>query len=413
VNYASHQSDSADATRGSTDASLLSDIHIGDSNPDGHNNQLVQLRVTGGMQLGASMLLQVGQTYLLGPTLEHHIVVRDTGRSGLQLILGLDGLSVVHADELVRSQSGTQFTYGETIELGDSSIVLEPYVANSLEKNSVANSVLSGVSDRAANSLNGGVETGVSGVSIECSRWLAHTKTTGRFGPAAKRLLRVGGLSAIGFALLGAVLSNTEQESTTQTTSAVTLESRLFHANLSELAVEHINGNIVLSGYVATRDQAIQVSDFVARQPENLINRVRVDEEIKDHIKDVFRINGVTGSVDSLGQGMFVAQTNLASSEKIKQLQALIEKDVPSALSFKVVNVPPKPKPPASEQRAPKLDAGKRVVLVNSDHPAYVVTQDQSRYFIGSTLPGGYRISAISNGRVTVEKQGVKTELRF
>jgi len=340
VNYASHQSDSADATRGSTDASLLSDIHIGDSNPDGHNNQLVQLRVTGGMQLGASMLLQVGQTYLLGPTLEHHIVVRDTGRSGLQLVLGLDGLSVVYADELVRSQSGTQFTYGETIELGGSSIVLVPYVANCLEKNNVANSVLSGVSDRAANSLNGGVER------------LAHTKTTGRFGPAAKRLLRVGGLSAIGFALLGAVLSNTEQESTTQTTSAVTLESRLFHANLSELAVEHINGNIVLSGYVATRDQAIQVSDFVARQPENLINRVRVDEEIKDHIKDVFRINGVTGSVDSLGQGMFVAQTNLASSEKIKQLQALIEKDVPSALSFKVVNVPPKPKPPASSNTA-------------------------------------------------------------
>ncbi len=351
---------------------------------------MVQLSVVSGLQTGAKMSLNLDQSYSLGATIEHDIVFRHLHTSGVKLVPAINGLRVfirdasdtekacVNGVPVSDTGSGVLVPYGQRLQLGDTTLLFE---YESPRSDDLANRIQSTEPSPRAN--------------------------------FATRLLRVGGLSVIGFVLLGMVSSYNHNSQKSENNNIAALESRLAQANFADLSVNRDDGKIFMVGYVATRDQAMQVANFIAQQPEPIINRVLVDEEIRDHIKDVLRINGVSGSIDSMGQGEFVANTRISSPEKLASLQSLIKKDVPSARSFKLINEPPPQPQPVAKQTSPELDAGKRVVMVNSDSPAYVVTEDHSRYFVGSTLPGGYRISAITNGRVTVEKQGVKTELKF
>jgi type III secretion protein D len=67
----------------------------------------------------------------------------------------------------------------------------------------------------------------------------------------------------------------------------------------------------------------------------------------------------------------------------------------------------PKPMPPVAE------DPGKRIASLVPGDPAYVVTADGSRYFVGSMLPTGHKIVDIGPTSVTLEYDGTKTTLNF
>ena len=43
--------------------------------------------------------------------------------------------------------------------------------------------------------------------------------------------------------------------------------------------------------------------------------------------------------------------------------------------------------------------------------PAYLVTADGARYFIGAMLPTGHRITQIEHNRVTLERDGQRSTL--
>jgi type III secretion protein D len=45
--------------------------------------------------------------------------------------------------------------------------------------------------------------------------------------------------------------------------------------------------------------------------------------------------------------------------------------------------------------------------------PAYIVTADGARYFVGATLPSGHRITAITGQRVSLERAGQATTLNL
>jgi hypothetical protein len=57
--------------------------------------------------------------------------------------------------------------------------------------------------------------------------------------------------------------------------------------------------------------------------------------------------------------------------------------------------------------------AAKRVVSVNEGPPAFLVTADNSVYFVGATLPEGHKIMSIKNGAVTLERDGEQIVMTF
>jgi len=58
-------------------------------------------------------------------------------------------------------------------------------------------------------------------------------------------------------------------------------------------------------------------------------------------------------------------------------------------------------------------DPGKRISSLVTSEPAYLVTADGSRYFIGALLPSGHRVTRIGAGSVTLEIHGQQTSLNF
>ena len=53
------------------------------------------------------------------------------------------------------------------------------------------------------------------------------------------------------------------------------------------------------------------------------------------------------------------------------------------------------------------------IASVVPGNPAYLVTADGARYFVGAMLPTGHRITAISGQRVWLERNGEKTALNL
>jgi type III secretion protein D len=58
-------------------------------------------------------------------------------------------------------------------------------------------------------------------------------------------------------------------------------------------------------------------------------------------------------------------------------------------------------------------DPGKRIASLVQGDPAYVVTADGARYFVGSMLPSGHRITAVDTQSVTLERDGRQSTLNF
>ena len=94
----------------------------------------------------------------------------------------------------------------------------------------------------------------------------------------------------------------------------------------------------------------------------------------------------------------------------LDRIEKLVLADVPGITEVNINNTPPveKIKPTTVE-----IDPGKRVAMVVFDEPAHIVTEDQSRYFVGALLPNGRRIVEIKDGMVTVEFEGKLSKMEF
>ena len=58
-------------------------------------------------------------------------------------------------------------------------------------------------------------------------------------------------------------------------------------------------------------------------------------------------------------------------------------------------------------------DPNKRIASLVPGEPAYVVTVDGARYFIGAMLPSGWRLAQVARQSVTLERDGRQTTLQF
>jgi type III secretion protein D len=88
-----------------------------------------------------------------------------------------------------------------------------------------------------------------------------------------------------------------------------------------------------------------------------------------------------------------------------------VRRDVRGLANLKVVNTAP----PAAPPPPPPMpdDPGKRIASVVPGDPAFIVTVDGARYFVGAMLPSGHRITAIAGQRVSLERDGKSSTLNL
>ena len=190
-----------------------------------------------------------------------------------------------------------------------------------------------------------------------------------------------------------------------------TLASVLEEPEFAELSVSTIGDAKTLTGRLQSREQAKRLDVMLNALPEKVENKTHIADQLLAQINEIFRVNDETVKASFTAEGKVLVETRIANPERLEHLRDVVMRDVPELPELVINNQPP---PSALKPgRAPVVEPGKRVALVVSDEPAYVVTQDASRYFVGAILPSGHRIHTIEGGRVSLEMEGLITELKF
>jgi type III secretion protein D len=174
--------------------------------------------------------------------------------------------------------------------------------------------------------------------------------------------------------------------------------------------VRGADGQVMLRGRLST-DAARQKLDawLLDRGVQARVD-VLVDETVAREVAEVFRINGVAVKATAAGAGRVDAEATERDAERLARAEEVVRRDVRGLDQLAVRNTAkplPPPMPPISD------DPGKRIASLITAEPAYIVTADGSRYFVGALLPSGHRVTRINPGSVTLELHGQQTTLNF
>jgi len=169
---------------------------------------------------------------------------------------------------------------------------------------------------------------------------------------------------------------------------------------------------ITLNGRVSRQEQLIEIDRFVSDHQAISRGNIVVEELLENAVHDVFRINGIEAEIEFNANNVLVV-TTAVPDESLEKVKNILATDLPLLKSLEFINTPPPLPLPQEKPAAVREDVGKRVAMVVSGDPAYVLTQDSTRYFVGSILPSGHRVLRIEEGRVTLALNGEETKLQF
>ncbi|NRF67261.1 hypothetical protein HLB44_09725 [Aquincola sp. S2] len=170
------------------------------------------------------------------------------------------------------------------------------------------------------------------------------------------------------------------------------------------------DGKPVLRGRLADAAQRARLEAWLAARQWTPALDLLVDDQIAREIAEVFRVNGIAAQVKPEGAGRFAGEVAERDAERLGRAEDVVRRDVRGLQRLVLRNTAtplPLPTPPVVD------DPNKRIASLVPGDPAYVVTVDGARYFVGALLPSGHRIAQIAAQRVVLERDGRQTNLNF
>ena len=378
------------------------------------------LDVVGGAQRGARVALAADGPTTLGGALERDVVLADPRAAELAMTLrpDADGLTVeVHAEGVSREGEALapgphRLVVGETLTIGDTHLRLVTKEARATAETFV------GVDDDVPWSLGT--------PALEAGEPFATVEERGpRLTPPAMVLL---GVTLFGSVAIGVSYALHRASTDADDASTVAFVEPL-GTRIPRLLAEGGFDDVVyvpgpnvgprLRGHVASRARLLELQRLVRGVSPRPRVDVRVQEEIVQGVEDFYRTRGIEATVESEGAGVVKVVTRVADEERLAGVEAKAMGDVSGLVLLRTRNEPPESAPAEegaekSAARRPFVeDENKRVVAVVSGDPSYVVTADDSRYFVGSALPTGHTIAEIDEDSVVLDREGERTRLEF
>ncbi len=355
----------------------------------------LELVIAGGPQQGARLLLAEGLDVRIGSAFDNDVVLRDPTIPAYAALLHVtsDNCQWHAIDEALDSDvGGLPLTLNEAVSVTNGTSVR------------LGSTVLSVLAE--PDSID------AENISVQ-----GHKKAKTVKKSLARRLR-----SSVLFivvpllALTGVAAASLWQRSaSTEAAAPPSITSLLAASAFRELEVDTTAGTVLVKGFVETQREKLQLAELLKEASQPLQLEITVGEQLARAVEDVYRTNGVDVEVKAIGAATVEVRTSVKDASQLDALEKVLRADLPQVSVLKLINMPPKQNNsiPDSPTRELPIDPGKRVAMVVSTEPAYLLTEDGSRYFVGSLLPGGQQISEIDKGRVLLEQNGQKTELEF
>lgn len=373
-------------TSSQPDIPMTSDVSaavVDDSNAESQHLQSECLEVVCGEQSGVSLDIANKSAFSVGTEFSNDVVLRSHHADTIKLIIE-SHQGIRH----IMLQQG-QARIGDTDLLLEQWYELEPGLTVSFAEVSFL------------------IRGQVSGEQAELE-YAAITPNS-----SAKRSIAVAALVA-GIALLGVLgVQERRASDTDESTPAPTLEQRVADLDLENLEIIYDDADkqaAIVHGRVDGRDDFRRLQQMLNAHMPTVSTDVQIDSDIAEGLHDIYRNHGFEALVDVPGKGHARVETAGVDEQTMITIEEAIQADLPMLVKLDIVNTPPEKSEPDISQ---SMDPEKEVEAVVEGAVSYVLTRDQSRYFIGGILPSGHTIKSIEEGTVLMSRAGELTKLKF
>lgn len=368
------------------------------------------LRVLNGRLAGAERPLHVGKYLRVGHALDNDIVLRGARTLGISLALDL-------ADD----QARLRVISGEIILLGrpvgvDEEAILPPYVPLQIGEFAVA--IGGDVEDRWQEAERIGQSLVAPANKFEVTpperAGLAERMATRLYPvrdhfinrPSSMWLLIALGLMLIGFAAVAPVSDAIRSELYSPRAVKATLSATGFTG--LKVTRDSASQTLIVSGMVTRDKDAARLRKLMADKfPGSLVD-IATPGSLAAAATDILRNNKVDAEATPGRVGALKIISEYLPGDRQVELTALLKRDLPSLNTVEY----------QMDNRRGDRDlqyffnnAGTGLATYVDGAPGYIVTQDQTRWFVGSVVPTGHKILGIGDGRITFERQGLVEEL--
>jgi type III secretion protein D len=183
----------------------------------------------------------------------------------------------------------------------------------------------------------------------------------------------------------------------------------------NSLRVNHTSEGVYsISGFVMTQKERATLEKIVDENYIPAMLDIEIGEQLATEVRELFRLNGLEVVVLPLKSGEVQVTTKETNKAKIDKIQKLATQEIADLQKMQVNYI-------NTEENKPTLGADvhqykhsdKRITMVVDGDPSYIMTSDQSKYYIGAMLPTGYKVIDIIDQKVVLEKGGNKKTLNF
>jgi type III secretion protein D len=368
------------------------------------------LRVLNGRLAGAERPLHVGKYLRVGHGLDNDIVLRGQGTSGISLLLDL-------ADD----QARVRVTSGEISLLGrpigvDEEAILPPYVPLQIGEFAVAiggdveerwqEAERIGQSITLQNTDNHTADSERAGLAERISTRLYPVRDHFANRSSGMWFLALLGVLLLGFAAIAPITDAIRGELYSPRSVKATLAATGFTG--LKVTRDVASETLIISGAVNSDSEAMRLRKLMADKFPGALVDISTPASLAAAATDILRNNKVDAEARPGRSGAIRIVTEYLPQDRQIELTALLKRDLPA-----LKNVEYQMDNRRGDRDLQYFFSTSRSGLATyvDGNPGYIVTQDQTRWFVGSVVPTGHKILGIGGGRVIFERQGLVEEL--
>ena len=363
------------------------------------------LRVLNGRLAGAERPLHVGKYLRVGHALDNDIVLRGQGTAGISLQLDL-------ADE----QARVRVISGEIILLGrpvgaDQEAILPAYVPLQIGEFAVAiggdveerwqEAERIGQSLAVQNAANPTAPAERAGLVERMATRLYPVRDHFANRPSSIWLIVALGVMLLGFAAITPISDAIRGE----LYSPRAVQSTLVATGFKGLKVTRdvASQTLIVSGMVNSDGDATRLRKLVSEKFPGALVDIATPTSLAAAATDILRNNKIDAEAQPGRNGAIKIISEYLPGDRQAELTGLLKRDLPAlkTVQFQMDN------------RRGDRDlqyffnaSGTGLATYVDGNPGYIVTEDQTRWFVGSVVPTGHKILNIGGGHIIFEREG-------
>jgi type III secretion protein D len=171
--------------------------------------------------------------------------------------------------------------------------------------------------------------------------------------------------------------------------------------------------NFVIHGFLMKNKERAMLEKLVDEYSVPARLELEVGDQLAMEVREIYRVNGIDVLTQASSAGKVTVKVKSQNISKLEKIKSMALEEITNLQDLEIVYVKN-----SEESQLIGIDfaynaADKRITMVVDGDPAYIMTSDESKYYIGALLPTGYKIVDIVDQQVVLEKHGKQKTLNF